>query len=388
MINNEGKYTNRMGSVYKNWVSIHEKMENIFKKDKDISILATRLQTQLNIIITTIRSTNSNNNDQSLLPNIIETVRKTLYPNDKKEQNDYKLFTEFLPHATGVEGFDNPFEVEFAAILSTTINKINQNTNTTPSSFVAAQSSYKTKKPTYKNLETLLKKEIEAADETIIKKLITSSKIYDMQKEGDISGGKSDIFIEWKSEWNKYFEKTISTEIPDYVMNFMKTLYEINNKKIPLSFSLKQYKKPEISFGDSKFYTSLYLPILRLRINGLNNQMRIDRFIFNTLTYAGKNIEKQKAIMGHMYHVRSIYEITGFGQIKNTNNQSVLSSQAYFLCILTEDKENPAKVIYMNDIINDILNTENKKIAIKTTKSFNKDTYTIPPQNNDKKLLV
>lgn len=387
MINNEGKYTNQMGLVYKKWVSIHEEMEKRFKTESEISTLATNLQTKLNTIITTIRGTNSNNNDQSLLPNIITTVRETLYPDDKKGQNNYNLFAEFLPHATGVEGFDNPFEVEFAAILSTAINEINKNTNsnisTTPSSFVAAQSSYKTKKPTYKNLETLLKKEIEAVDKAIIKKLITTSKIYNMQKEGNISGGKSDIFIEWKSEWNKYFEKTISTEIPDYVMNFMKTLYDINNKGIPLSFSLKQYKKPEISFGDSKFYTSLYLPILKLRVNGLNNQMRIDKFIFNTLTYAGK-IEKQKAIMGHIYHVRSIYEITGFGQIKNTNNQSVLSSQAYFLCILTKDSENPAKVIYMNDIINDILNTENKKIAIKTTKSFNKDTYTIPPQNNNK----
>ena len=175
-------------------------MEKRFKKENKISELATELQTQLNTIITTIRSTNSNNNDQSLLPNIIETVRETLYPGDTKKQNDYKLFAEFLPHATGVEGFDNPFEVEFAAILSTAINEINQSTNsnisTTPSSFVAAQSSYKTKKPTYEDLEKLLKKEIEAADETIIKKLITTSGIYNMQKEGNISGGKSDIFIE------------------------------------------------------------------------------------------------------------------------------------------------------------------------------------------------
>lgn len=382
MINNEGKYINEKDSVYKKWVSIHKKMKKRFKEENEISELATELQTQLNTIITTIRSTNSNNNDQSLLPNIIETVRETLYPGDTKKQNSYKLFAEFLPHATGVEGFDNPFEVEFAAILSTAINEINQSTNsnisTTPSSFVAAQSSYKTKKPTYEDLEKLLKKEIEAVDEAIIKKLITTSGIYNMQKEGNISGGKSDIFIEWKSEWNKYFEKTISTEIPDYVMKFMKTLYEINNKGIPLSFSLKQYKKPEISFGDSKFYTSLYLPILSLKINRLNNQMQIDKFIFNTLIYAGEP-EKQEAMMGHMYHVRSIYEITGFGQIKNINNQSVLSSQAYFLCILTEDKKNPAKVIYMNDIINDILNTENKKIAITTTKSFNKDTYTTQP---------
>ena len=138
-------------------------MEKRFKKENEISELATNLQTQLNTIITTIRSTNSNNNDQSLLPNIITTVRETLYPGDTKGQNDYKLFKEFLPHATGVEGFDNPFEVEFAAILSTTINEINKNeinknspiSQLSPSDFVSAQSSYKTVKPTDENLKKL-----------------------------------------------------------------------------------------------------------------------------------------------------------------------------------------------------------------------------------------
>lgn len=392
------KPVNQMNSIYKKWVSIHKKMEEIFtnKKFEGASGLASALQTNLNEIINNIKETNSNNTeDESLLPSIINTVRRTLYPNDTKKQNDYELFTKFLPHATGVEGFDNPFEVEFAAILSTTINEINKNANsnisTTPSSFVAAQSSYKTVKPKRSELEQLLQNKIKEQKNIILKKLTQSSEIYDMKKEGDISGGKSDIFIKWNEEWGNFSnESTISTEIPKCVRDFMHTLYEINEKHIPLSFSLKQYAEPKISFGHSKFYTSLYLPILNLQISNLQNQSRIDLFLYRSLTYGtdtdnnDNNIDnKQEMIMNHMYHVRAIYEITGFGQ-QNKNNNS--SSQAYFLCILTKG-DNPARVIFMNDIIKDILNKNYKNIAIETTKSFSKDKYTIS-QNNDEKLLV
>ena len=390
---------NQMNSVYKNWVSIHKKMKEIFtnKEFEGASGLASALQTNLNEIINNIKETNSNNTeDESLLPSIINTVRKTLYPGDTdtKKQNDYKLFAEFLPHATGVEGFDNPFELEFAAILSTTINKINKNpsiSQLSPSDFVSAQSSYKTVKPKRSELEQLLQNKIKETKHIILKKLTQSSEIYDMKKEGDISGGKSDIFIKWNENWGDFSnESTISTEIPKCVRDFMNTLYNINEKHIPLSFSLKQYAEPKISFGHSKFYTSLYLPILNLQISNLQNQSQIDLFLYRSLTY-GTNTNnnnndidnKQEMIMNHMYHVRAIYEITGFGQ-QNKNNNS--SSQAYFLCILTKG-DNPARVIFMNDIIKDILDKNYKNIAIETTKSFSKDKYTIS-QNNDEKLLV